>query len=112
MKKLLMLSLSLLALPSFAAMLQPHGHTMCLNGLESTYCKEGTKLYYAELGCACLNPEQFFPPTSCKRAMIRCPQGTQFLGLHQRDAKKHETYVGCGCFSVNHGMIPNGIVLE
>lgn len=112
MKKLLSLSFALLALPSFAVMLHPHGHSLCLNGLESSYCKAGTKLYYAEIGCACLGPDQFLPPNICKRARIACDEGTQFQGVYQRDAHKHEIYAGCGCFSVSDGVGPRGIVVE
>jgi|GEM_PF-3495052 len=107
MKKLLLLSFTLLALPSFATMLQPHGHSMCLNALESQ-CKAGTQLYYAKQGCACLRPDQFFAPNVCKRALITCENGTEFSVLQQLDAQANKDYAGCGCFSVNRGMIPQG----
>jgi len=107
MKKLLLLSFVLMTLPSLATLLQPHGHSMCLNGLKEQ-CKAGTKLYYANQGCACLSSGEFFEPDFCMSAMIKCVGGTEFSGLQQLDEQGSKVYAGCGCFTVNKGMIPQG----
>jgi hypothetical protein len=100
MKKLLMLSFALLALPSFATDLKPREHGMCLNGLEEL-CTGETKLYYAELGCGCLTTDQFFFLDHCFSPEMNCAVGTKYSLLHRRDkARRRNIFIGCGCFSV------------